>query len=126
MEIIGMLLNNQMDNIKNIILLTEEFFANNVSNFNIETFEDSQDFYIDCLVYRSFWIRLNLADVEKGGVFSIDVSIGKITPLYALIENAESLELNFDKQSIKNNFEILNSYLLWRMTDNQKKTYHFL
>lgn len=121
-----MLSSNQMDNVKNIILLTEEFFSNNVSNFDIQISKNSANFYIDCLVYKSFWVRLNLADIEKGGVFSIDVSIGKMTPLYALIENPESLKLNFDSQSIKLNFEKLNSYLLLRMTDEQKRKYHLI
>ncbi|MBC1705447.1 hypothetical protein JL739_12870 [Listeria welshimeri] len=121
-----MLTNNKMENTKNVIKLVEEYFSSSVSSFQVETEEDAQEFFIDCLIYRSYWIQLSLTDVEKGGVFNIDVSIGKNTALYSLIENGEDLSIYFDKDSVYKNLTILDNYLKWRMTDEQKRTFNIL
>lgn len=120
-----MLSNNLMDNINKVIQLTKEYFGENVTCFFVTPEDNELNFAIECLVYRSFLVRFTLGDVQKGGVFGIDISIGeKMFNLEILIH--EDISIDFTDKDIRDNLKILDNYLQWRMTDSQKSTFGIL
>jgi len=120
-----MLSNDRMINIKFVITLVETYFNKNVTAFYVMPNDNEEDFYIECIVYQSFFVSFSLADIPKGGMFSTYVGIGKRTiGLSLLIDNMENLPFSFTEESINKNLDILNEYLIWRMTDNQKRSFN--
>lgn len=122
-----MLLSNRMDNVKTVINLVRNYFKENVIGFEILNHENEEDFNVECILYRSFRVSVGVADISKGGVFNISVDVGgKLVGLYLVSENRESLSLSFTEKSVNANLDILNKYLIWRMTDEQKQTFGLL
>lgn len=120
-----MLTNNRIENAKKIISLVREYYGDNVTSFYQTNLDNGEDFFIECLIYRSFLVRFSLGDIPKGGVFDVSVDIGgKIFGLYTLTLYKNDISLSFTKESIIKNLDILNEYLIWRMTDSQKKTFN--
>lgn len=106
-----------------LITLVKEYFGTKVIGFCTYS-PDDQGFISRCQIYCSFAVRFSLGDVSRGGAFGIDVYIGDWpVDLETLTDWHENISLNFSKQAIMRNLEILDEYLQWRMTDAQKKTY---
>ena len=77
------------------------------------------------LVYRSFSIRISVIDIEKGGALTYSVNLGDFYDLKTLVPNKVSQRISsgINKEDIQKSLEVLDEYLIWRMTDAQKKTF---
>ena len=76
------------------------------------------------LVYRSFSIRISVIDIEKEGALTYSVNLGDFYNLQTLVPNKVSQRIlsGINKEDIQKSLEVLDEYLIWRMTDAQKKT----
>ena len=77
------------------------------------------------LVYRSWEITVSIDDIERGGTMNYGVNIGKKYSLITLVPYKVSERISFDdwSEDIQESLEVLDEYLIWRMTDAQKKTF---
>ena len=77
------------------------------------------------LVYRSFSIRISVIDIEKGGALTYSVNLGDFYDLKTLVPNKVSQRISsgINKEDIQKSLEVLDEYLIWRMTDAQKKVF---
>ena len=77
------------------------------------------------LVYRSFSIRISVIDIEKEGVLTYSVNLGDFYDLKTLVPNKVSQRISsgINKEDIQKLLEVLDEYLIWRMTDAQKKAF---
>ena len=77
------------------------------------------------LVYRSFSIRISVIDIEKEGALTYSVNLGDFYNLQTLVPNKVSQRISsgINKEDIQKSLEVLDEYLIWRMTDVQKKTF---
>ena len=77
------------------------------------------------LVYRSFSIRISVIDIEKEGALTYSVNLGDFYNLQTLVPNKVSQRISsgINKEDIQKSLEVLDEYLIWRMTDAQKKTF---
>ena len=77
------------------------------------------------LVYRSFSIRISVIDIEQGGALTYSVNLGDFYDLKTLVPNKVSQRISsgINKEDIQKSLEVLDEYLIWRMTDAQKKTF---
>ena len=77
------------------------------------------------LVYRSWEITVLIDDIERGGTMNYGVNIGEDYSLKTLVPYKVSERISFDdwSQDIQESLEVLDEYLIWRMTDAQKKTF---
>ena len=77
------------------------------------------------LVYRSWEITVSIDDIERGGTMNYGVNIGKKYSLITLVPYKVSERISFDNWSedIQESLEVLDEYLIWRMTDAQKKIF---
>ena len=77
------------------------------------------------LVYRSFSIRISVIDIEKEGALTYSVNLGDFYDLKTLVPNKVSQRISsgVNKEDIQKSLEVLDEYLIWRMTDAQKKVF---
>ena len=77
------------------------------------------------LVYRSWEITVSIDDIERGGTMNYGVNIGKKYSLITLVPYKVSERISFDDRSedIQESLKVLDEYLIWRITDAQKKTF---
>ena len=77
------------------------------------------------LVYRSWEITVSIDDIERGGTMNYGVNIGKKYSLITLVPYKVSERISFDdwSEDIQESLKVLDEYLIWRMTDAQKKTF---
>ena len=77
------------------------------------------------LVYRSWEITVSIDDIERGGTMNYGVNIGKKYSLITLVpyKVSEIISFNDWSEDIQESLEVLDEYLIWRMTDAQKKTF---
>jgi len=77
------------------------------------------------LVYRSWEITVSIDDIYRGGTMNYGVNIGEDYSLKTLVPYKVSERISFDdwSQDIQESLEVLDEYLIWRMTDAQKKTF---
>ena len=77
------------------------------------------------LVYRSWEITVSIDDIYRGGTMNYGVNIGKKYSLITLVPYKVSERISFDdwSEDIQESLEVLDEYLIWRMTDAQKKTF---
>ena len=77
------------------------------------------------LVYRSFSIRISVIDIEKEGALTYSVNLGDFYNLQTLVPNKVSQRIlsGINKEDIQKSLEVLDEYLIWRMTDAQKKVF---
>ena len=77
------------------------------------------------LVYRSWEITVLIDDIYRGGTMNYGVNIGKKYSLITLVPYQVSERISFDdwSEDIQESLKVLDEYLIWRMTDAQKKTF---
>ena len=77
------------------------------------------------LVYRSWEITVSIDDIYRGGTMNYGVNIGEKYSLITLFPYKVSERISFDdwSEDIQESLEVLDEYLIWRMTDAQKKTF---
>lgn len=77
------------------------------------------------LVYRSWEITVSIDDIYRGGTMNYGVNIGKKYSLITLVPYKVSERISFDdwSEDIQESLKVLDEYLIWRMTDAQKKTF---
>lgn len=77
------------------------------------------------LVYRSWEITVSIDDIERGGTMNYGVNIGEKYSLITLVPYKVSERISFNdwSEDIQESLEVLDEYLIWRMTDAQKKTF---
>ena len=77
------------------------------------------------LVYRSWEITVVIDDIERGGTMNYGVNIGEKYSLITLVPYKVSERISFDDRSedIQESLKVLDEYLIWRITDAQKKTF---
>jgi len=77
------------------------------------------------LVYRSWEITVLIDDIYRGGTMNYGVNIGEKYGLITLVPYKVSERISFDdwSEDIQESLEVLDEYLIWRMTDAQKKTF---
>ena len=77
------------------------------------------------LVYRSWEITVLIDDIYRGGTMNYGVNIGKKYSLITLVPYKVSERISFDdwSEDIQESLKVLDEYLIWRMTDAQKKTF---
>ena len=77
------------------------------------------------LVYRSWEITVSIDDIYRGGTMNYGVNIGKKYSLITLVPYKVSERISFDdwSENIQESLKVLDEYLIWRMTDAQKKTF---
>ena len=77
------------------------------------------------LVYRSWEITVSIDDIERGGTMNYGVNIGKKYSLITLVPYKVSERISFNdwSEDIQESLEVLDEYLIWRMTDAQKKVF---
>lgn len=120
-----MLSSDRMINIQKVIDLTKKYFGRDVSAFYVTPSDNGEDFYIECLVYRSFLVSFTLGDIPKGGIFHASIATGgKMFSLQLLTSDDVNPPIAFTEESINNNLDILNDCLIWRMTDSQKRSFN--
>ena len=71
------------------------------------------------LVYSSFSIRISVIDIEKEGALTYSVNLGDFYNLQTLVPNKVSQRISsgINKEDIQKSLEVLDEYLIWRMTD---------
>ena len=77
------------------------------------------------LIYRSWEVTIIISDIECGGTMTYGVNVGGDYNLKILVPYKVSERIAFDNWSedIQESLEVLYEYLIWRMTDAQKKTF---
>ena len=77
------------------------------------------------LVYRSWEITVSIDDIYRGGTMNYGVNIGEKYSLITLVPYKISERISFNdwSEDIQESLEVLDEYLIWRMTDAQKKTF---
>ena len=77
------------------------------------------------LVYRSFSIRISVIDIEKEGALTYSVNLGDFYNLQTLVPEkiSQRISSGINKEDIQKSLEVLDEYLIWRMTDAQKKVF---
>ena len=124
---------NQEEIKKNLRLASKEvkdYFGD--KNVKLRAFESDYNTeiglypYIRYLVYKSWEIKISIVNLEYGGVMSYEVNIGDYYNLRSLVPYAiaeSRISFNDSSEDIKKSLEVLDEYLIWRMTDAQKKTF---
>ena len=77
------------------------------------------------LVYRSWEITVSIDDIYRGGTMNYGVNIGEKYSLITLVPYKISERISFNdwSEDIQKSLEVLDEYLIWRMTDAQKKAF---
>ena len=77
------------------------------------------------LVYRSWEITVSIDDIYRGGTMNYGVNIGEKYSLITLVPYKVSERISFNdwSEDIQESLKVLDEYLIWRMTDAQKKTF---
>ena len=77
------------------------------------------------LVYRSWEITVSIDDIYRGGTMNYGVNIGEKYSLITLVPYKISERISFNdwSEDIQESLKVLDEYLIWRMTDAQKKTF---
>jgi len=77
------------------------------------------------LIYSSFSIRISVIDIEKEGALTYSVNLGNFYNLKTLVPQkiSQRISSGINKEDIQKSLEVLDEYLIWRMTDAQKKTF---
>ena len=122
------------EQIKKILRLAskevKDYFGD--KNVKLRAFESDYNTEVDLyphirqLVYKSWEIKISIVNLEYGGVMSYEVNIGDYYNLRSLVPYAiaeSRISFNDSSEDIKKSLEVLDEYLIWRMTDAQKKTF---
>ena len=122
------------EQIKKILRLAskevKDYFGD--KNVKLRAFESDYNTEVDLyphirqLVYKSWEIKISIVNLEYGGVMSYEVNIGDYYNLRSLVPYAiaeSRISFNDSSKDIKKSLEVLDEYLIWRMTDAQKKTF---
>ena len=77
------------------------------------------------LIYRSWEVTILISDIERGGTMTYGVNVGGDYNLKILVPYKVSERISFDdwSEDIQESLKVLDEYLIWRMTDAQKKTF---
>ena len=77
------------------------------------------------LIYSSFSIRISVIDIEKEGALTYSVNLGNFYNLKTLVPQkiSQRISSGINKEDIQKSLEVLDEYLIWRMTDAQKKVF---
>ena len=77
------------------------------------------------LVYRSWEITVSIDDIYRGETMNYGVNIGEKYSLITLVPYKISERISFNdwSEDIQESLKVLDEYLIWRMTDAQKKTF---
>ena len=77
------------------------------------------------LIYSSFSIRISVINIEKGGALTYSVNLGDFYNLKILVPQkiSQRISSGINKEDIQKSLEVLDEYLIWRMTDAQKKVF---
>ena len=77
------------------------------------------------LVYSSFSIRISVINIEKGGALTYSGNLGDFYNLKILVPQkiSQRISSGINKEDIQKSLEVLDEYLIWRMTDAQKKVF---
>ena len=77
------------------------------------------------LIYSSFSIRISVIDIEKEGALTYSVNLGDFYNLKTLVPEkiSQRISSGINKEDIQKSLEVLDEYLIWRMTDAQKKVF---
>ena len=77
------------------------------------------------LIYSSFSIRISVIDIEKEGALTYSVNLGNFYNIKRLVPQkiSQRISSGINKEDIQKSLEVLDEYLIWRMTDAQKKTF---
>ncbi|MGX7112876.1 hypothetical protein [Gemella cuniculi] len=118
---------------KNILRLAssevKKYFGYKKSDcFSIKVVDNPNDdagVWLEFLVYRRFKIRIIVSDSGGKEELKYEVNIGEYYNLLLLVpyKVSERISLGKRKEDIQQSLEVLDEYLIWRMTDAQKKTF---
>jgi len=122
------------EQIRNILKLAskevKQYFGENnvkIRAFEIEYNSDENIYpHIRYLIYKSWEINISIVNLEHGGVMSYAVNIGEYYNLRSLVPysiSEERISFNDSSEDIRKSLAVLDEYLIWRMTDAQKKTF---
>ena len=120
------------EKIKDILVLASKEVRNYFGYKNVEKSlmelkydpKNNIDPRLTPLVYSSFSIRISVINIEKGGALTYSVNLGDFYNLKILVPQkiSQRISSGINKEDIQKSLEVLDEYLIWRMTDAQKKT----
>ena len=121
------------EKIKDILVLASKEVRNYFGYKNVEKSlmelkydpKNNIDPRLTPLVYSSFSIRISVINIEKGGALTYSVSLGDFYNLKILVPQkiSQRISSGINKEDIQKSLEVLDEYLIWRMTDAQKKVF---
>ena len=121
------------EKIKDILVLASKEVRNYFGYKNVEKSlmelkydpKNNIDPRLTPLVYSSFSIRISVINIEKGGALTYSVNLGDFYNLKILVPQKLSQRISsaINKEDIQKSLEVLDEYLIWRMTDAQKKVF---
>ena len=121
------------EKIKDILVLASKEVRNYFGYKNVEKSlmelkydpKNNIDPRLTPLVYSSFSIRISVINIEKGGALTYSVNLGDFYNLKILVPQkiSQRISSGINKEDIQKSLEVLDEYLIWRMTDSQKKTF---
>ena len=121
------------EKIKDILVLASKEVRNYFGYKNVEKSlmelkydpKNNIDPRLTPLVYSSFSIRISVINIEKGGALTYSVNLGDFYNLKILVPQkiSQRISSGINKEDIQKSLEVLDEYLIWRMTDAQKKVF---
>ena len=121
------------EKIKDILVLASKEVRNYFGYKNVEKSlmelkydpKNNIDPRLTPLVYSSFSIRISVINIEKGGALTYSVNLGDFYNLKILVPQkiSQRTSSGINKEDIQKSLEVLDEYLIWRMTDAQKKRF---
>ena len=121
------------EKIKDILVLASKEVRNYFGYKNVEKSlmelkydpKNNIDPRLTPLVYSSFSIRISVIDIEKEGALTYSVNLGDFYDLQTLVPEkiSQRISSGINKEDIQKSLEVLDEYLIWRMTDAQKKVF---
>jgi len=104
----------------------KRYFGGKAAAFHVIEFDGTGSFFLDFLVYRSFKARISLGFSSRfrTGIVYFYVYIGdRAEMLDSLPGKNSEMSMNYTEEALLNNLKVLDEYLIWCMTDAQKKTF---
>ena len=121
------------EKIKDILVLASKEVRNYFGYKNVEKSlmelkydpKNNIDPRLTPLVYSSFSIRISVINIEKGGALTYSVNLSDFYNLKILVPQkiSQRISSGINKEDIQKSLEVLDEYLIWRMTDAQKKVF---
>ena len=121
------------EKIKDILVLASKEVRNYFGYKNVEKSlmelkydpKNNIDPRLTPLVYSSFSIRISVINIEKGGALTYSVNLCDFYNLKILVPQkiSQRISSGINKEDIQKSLEVLDEYLIWRMTDAQKKVF---